>query len=881
MEAATIQFRGIERQLGYQDIPDGAMDELINLRHDRGRLEPVGTKEKIHPIPSNDYSKIWIHEADGITNYIGLEKLTYNLYYISSFIAAPTLIKQYTGDVQVTFVKRFMVVIHSSGMDRYLWRDDAYTLINYPDRPTLQVSAGSTIEYQTEAASTVEAILGKYYAKVNELSRDDGKLTGGIMLRMAYRLFDGSYVLQTLPQYVELGLKMVMTEQQVDEGSQDNDLRTTKFYASTMALGYMREYFDNVDADIFTHVAIFACRNESLYKFDEETFTTDVLTSKVTSLQSGNFEVDFKNIFDSVNPAYQEMADSESWYLVHESDIEEIKKKAVNPLGWYEAIDMKGFYQDYATRETLPVDQFSHHQLSAGYSMNYNSRLVLVNTSTQFGDYNPYFGINILSLPFFPSALGYTGEAARETYFLYTIKTSDGEKKVLTYYGQLGYSTKAGDPATLKYYRLPSVIGYPDARATKVEVIAKDGSIYYSMGSFNLKKSSVGNYAYYISDKFHVDSVQNNDSEYNYRDLYKSAYLTSIVNMNLYLTAESQGDENRVQISEVNNPYFFPAENSYQVGTGKITACASNSEPLSTGQFGEYPLIVFTTKGIWGMMQGQGNILFSSIVPVSGDVANEDSILSIGNGVVYTTDKGIYLLMGRNVKELSSGITGSPNTDFQANINYQFYLNSQLHVQIVNKLSSVDILVYISGAKMGFDKLNNELYVTNPNYPYSYVFNFDTMFWYKISESFNILINYYPRLYALRETNTNPAENGIISLSEESYDNTIDILLTSQPLKLGAGNTFKTIQRMFLRTIFETADNFNAGFYYFASSDLINWQRITGLNDIKGKKRDIRLARAGSKFKYFIVVFAGKVYQDAYIGSLDIEYQKKMNNKLR
>ena len=38
----------------------------------------------------------------------------------------------------------------------------------------------------------------------------------------------------------------------------------------------------------------------------------------------------------------------------------------------------------------------------------------------------------------------------------------------------------------------------------------------------------------------------------------------------------------------------------------------------------------------------------------------------------------------------------------------------------------MDALIYISGAILGFDKLNNELTVTDSYYDYSYVFNFDS-----------------------------------------------------------------------------------------------------------------------------------------------------------
>ena len=91
--------------------------------------------------------------------------------------------------------------------------------------------------------------------------------------------------------------------------------------------------------------------------------------------------------------------------------------------------------------------------------------------------------------------------------------------------------------------------------------------------------------------------------------------------------------------------------------------------------------------------------------------------------------------------------------------------------------------------------------------------------WYKTSESFRILINYYPELYALRENGDNL---GIISISDETYSDYTSVLITSQPMKFGVGNSFKVVQRMVLRAMVGQKVDTHAGFYYFGSYDLIN-----------------------------------------------------------
>ena len=212
-------------------------------------------------------------------------------------------------------------------------------------------------------------------------------------------MFDGSYVLHQTPRFVDLGLQMKITERQVDGGGNDNDPKTVKFFASTLKISFNRSLFENINAGIFTHLVFFASRNESLYPFTEEYFDDDILVDKVSNTSTGNIEVECKDVFESVNEDFTKMADSPSWYKIHEIDIAEIAKDSNVMIE--QDIDMKNYYQDYATRETLSVDQFSHHELSADYAMNYNSRLILSNMSTKFADYRSPINAQ-LNYPFLP-----------------------------------------------------------------------------------------------------------------------------------------------------------------------------------------------------------------------------------------------------------------------------------------------------------------------------------------------------------------------------------------------------------------------------------------------------------------------------------------------
>ena len=852
MENSQVTFRGITRQLPYQNNPDGVCDEVINLRMHKGRLEPVGTKQKVYSLPTDGtvYNRMWIHEMDTVTKWVGQDNGN-NFRLFNPSDGSSSVIKAYSGEVKVEFMKRFMVVVHDGGNDVFVWDSSlsAYSLVSRAPVPFLSLETINNEHIVPEYIAGIPEFLGRYFEAVNRASNEDGKLTGAFSWRVALRMYDGTYVMHTTPRVHTIFTAIRMYEKQAEGGGQLNDPRALLFDVANVRATITPATFAGINTNIFTDVVLFFSKATPAYDISEDTITEQAL---IDASITGDGSYPLSKVTTKLDDDFINLPDCGSWYNVFEISTKEILE---HTEAFTEDIDTTDFYQDYATREVLPVDQFSHHQVAGRVTLNYNSRLVIGATSTQFGQY----------------AQGLKTSHSRGTLELrtivcvWTIKDSAEEFRVVTtMYNQPVYLS-----SPVYYFFFPEIIAYPDARAKHMTAYCMNGSDYILLSDFDLKKSKTGNFAYYdVSETLSVDGQ-------NYQLIEKT--LNSFVPASVSLESENTMlDSNRVQISEVNNPFFFPAKNSYQVGTGDITDIAANTEPLSTGQFGEYPLVIFTTKGIWGLLQGSGDVLFSSVLPVSGEVSNRGAI-SIGDGIIFTTERGIYLMQGKQITELSTLVTGSPNADFQTNANYNFYINDIRLTTLLPFLSTSDIIDYLQDAQLGFDKIRKELYITNSNESYSYIYNFESDFWYKLPESFRILINYYPKLFCFRESGSN---QGIINLSSETYNDYVDVLLTTQPMKFGA-DSFKVIHRMILRTIHETPDSKYSGFYYFGSSDLINWQRITGRNHISGKKRDILLQRSGSKFKYFIVVFSANMKQGGYISTLDVQFQTKMGLKLR
>ena len=1009
MTSVKINYKGIARAASGQDIEDGYLDEAINVRHRDGKLQPRGNITKKYDLPDDTFDQVYYHDQDNINNYIGYIKASGQVRLIDMDEGSSTLV--YTLDegtaCKIVFVKRFMIVVSDSKTYTFLYYDGSYEYVNMSSELLFSLTKANAETVVTDAATSADSLRGKYFKEVNKMSEKYGKLTGGIMVRAALKMFDGSYVMHTLPQFLDLGVEM----QLIQPSSSKMKLA---FSASQirLALDVDGSGINDLNNKIFTDFVLFACKNEPIYDIDEDTMDDDWWDDAKDNNNMGTSDLGYSlaYLFTDLNPAFSKMADTGKWYKIYEKSIEKIQDMSVSTLQDIindDSNNLKGFYQDYATRETLTVDQESHHSLSGAVGYTYNDRLILGDITTCFGQYPVTLqtlssddsgnyvekrtglvtttaatadGVTEYVIQTLTDVTKTTGTIALE----YTINTG-GSKIIVTKQLTDQVMFISSDSSTY-YFVLPPVTGYPDTRATKMRLLYYDpaNSRWIAVATYTLKQSSSDNYAYYKQDISLVtgpfdDSTDIGDTE-NPQTAFRYIIATLSAddfdsNETTLDDQEDYYDSNRVQASGLQNPLYFPTKNSYQAGTGEIVGLAANTEPLSQGQFGEYPLTVFTSKGIWTLSQGSDDVLFSNILPVNGEVAEDaDQIVPLSVGVTYSTSRGLYLVSGRDVNDLTAVVKGLPNAVLQANENYLLRIKHDSLVQLSDYLSKVDIRDYISGAIIGFDKLNNELVITNDSYNYTYVYSFESKLWYKFSNSFSLLVNAYPKLLGMNDT-------AVYSISDETFDNTVQSLLTTRPCKLGTGAAFKLITRAIQRcelevngtittqvetlevtgaataagtitvsvfgtdytlevtegetaaeiaeaiaaldfsnasvsyTSGESAITFTslktgivtgcsftdtgstgttatftvatkgnaifAGFYVFASNDLRKWVMLTGNDRKEGKVTDIRVSRCHTKAKYFIFVFAADLEEDSRINDIEVEFEMKLNGKIR
>lgn len=191
---------------------------------------------------------------------------------------------------------------------------------------------------------------------------------------------------------------------------------------------------------------------------------------------------------------------------------------------------------------------------------------------------------------------------------------------------------------------------YPGLNAQSAVVWRRRIDGTYQRAVLNLQRHSLLNMAYWFN-RFHEPQWSEPIREADLTDSYRAELATS--DSDVVCTVH-----NKLQQSLVNNPFLFAPELTTRVGDADIRAMAVTTQALSQGQFGDFPLYVFTGDGIWAMTIGADGA-FSSKQPVSRDVcAGSRSVVMTDRAVVFTTAHGIKVLTGATVRNISKQMDG-------------------------------------------------------------------------------------------------------------------------------------------------------------------------------------------------------------------------------
>ena len=578
--------------------------------------------------------------------------------------------------------------------------------------------------------------------------------------------------------------------------------------------------------DVASSVDIFVSRPFVINDLDSTIKT-------VTVLDKNNMMVDLP--FKSESELLEEIGDISNFYLVKSIPIGDISNGFENIFAEGKA------FKNLEQQDVATDDDFTRSGIT-GNLYTYNGKLHVGNIREKLA--KPY--------PLGMFAVSDINEFTVNTEV--HVKTESGMKIVH------GASTAYG--AMVSPY-----LSYPDSRAVKM-IIYNDK--YYDEiplkphPFLNIAYSLKGLYPYSITDKYGTYTPLPEDS-------------VSVA-------------PNKLKVSNVSNPFYFPAKQTYTVSSRNIVAMATATTALSTGQFGQFPLYVFTGEGVFALSVGTGDIAYANSFSVTRDVCNNpDSIVSTDDAIVFSTDSGLKVLSGSTVRDISSDMEGYLPTAVDS---------SPIIKKIAgvggfsDKLSSTEFIYYLEEAKVGYNYEDKEVIVANRNYPYSYVFNMQSGSWYKISASINRFLNSYPECLAVFN------DHGVYNM-HNGHRTVNKILLLTRPIKFGT-LTHKRIVQSAIRGVIRPSESLvyfrgetvkfrdqeilafsKCGFYILGSNDAEHFILLSGREKIEDVRDLITKMNKTKAFKYFMIALVGGIRTDVALNYIEFMVDETYTNRLR
>ena len=558
------------------------------------------------------------------------------------------------------------------------------------------------------------------------------------------------------------------------------------------------------------------------------------------------------------------IVDNSNFYLLKEFNIEDLSYTGTNRT----IIEVgEEYLQSLSSREVMTDDYLSNDHKIPSYTFAFNNRLNLANVKRElYKGFNPYSmlsyvegGIEFVRNKYnendnnfygqsIDSAIGNLKDSQNEMWIDVKIADVSGDKIVRhkAKYPEIPIKTFFASGTDFIGRSWGSFLFYPNINAKEISVYDINGNEYRTL-PYSLESHSFLNGAYCFKG-FHQHRYCSTEStkEEPIPTIQESAIVS---------------DPNKVYTSEINNPFYFPVTGINTIGTGEIRGISSAVKALSQGQFGQFPMYVFATDGVWAL-ETSASGTFTAKQPVTRDVCIcPESITQVDGAVLFATDRGIMMLQGSTANCISLDL----DKDAQD-------LTAFPHlIELLNKhdypIPSVDsnFKEYVKDCRMVYDYVNQRIIVANPNATYAYVYSMKSNKWGMIESAIVDSINSYPEAYAVGKN------GGLLDYSNPTIKD-VKATLVTRPIKFDTPNDLKTIRTIVQRGMIERKD---VKFILYGSRDLVNWYALasTTTSFLKGI--------SGTPYKYFRLAIMADLKEDKSIYGATIDVEPKYNNRIR
>ena len=644
---SRITFNGMNRYSPPNSAQPGDCTAIVNLRNQSNCLKPVGTPEYLYTPEKKNHRLVYVHIC-----YDGEHHITENentLYY-------EALIKKENGNIQkessllfelndlqvlsIQSIGNTLIIICTESIYYLLYKEGKYIFLGEkPDIP--EISFFPYIEY-TDAYFVSEYTFQHGYSNPTRLDTEDINYYNDayynaffqlqekawkrhyfiqpILIRYALTLYDGSRIFSSAPVMVSLP-HPIQPYQMSIRLKNSNNLCLGSHEGQIIAGNYSLKYYIhqfNLDnwKDIVRSIDFFVSPEATIFEPDQKQQGLKFTIERTEENETISF-----------------LLKGDISFL----DLKEIKKRYLQDSLFYKIATIEDWSdwkegESYAIENKIRPDLLIHEEvlspdnttlLSTGAHVSYihNKRLHIANLKKKL-------------FPGFPLSLFNVGNKNAETVSAYIctyLKTERGECKVV-WHGKSNYF----------FNQLSPLISYPDSNAYKMEIVVKSEKTRYK-GSFLLTASEYENRADYLDETLSAITLENDS-------LPASTPLDIPLSEN-----DTYTQPNILRVSELENPFVFPSEQTYTISNGEITGIATITAALSEGQFGEFPLYVFTEEGIWALQNGNGIVCYGAQHQLNREpILPENPIVPLENMIMFTTAKGLFIIRGSEIQQLLS-----------------------------------------------------------------------------------------------------------------------------------------------------------------------------------------------------------------------------------
>lgn len=859
---------------------DGELEECVNLEVKDGELVPMEMPVELPFYVEKDERLVLVHDlkTQG-KNYFVVSGGVLKCFKVVDSSRIPFSLEVECGEVKSIRAIGNTVIAYTKNSPHYiLFFDGVYKYLG-STMPELDLSFNldgdlvfsETFDVSLEENSNgltspdlstdekVEIATNQIIPQVNKFiakeSEEKGLFIYPFLVRYAYRLFDGSYVMQSSPVLMmpSTTIAPICGYARLREGVYKSFVSAV---VSNLTVSKVDANFRFGDwSDIISSVSIFVSSPFRTYDQEGEvkSWASPTVSSESPSFNSyfygtsssiglnnkflisglvsddANFPLDTSyntfNVWDlpqkDTGDVISEIAGCSLFYKYASYSPDYID----NNIRWVIKSEDVGInpVSGIELNETLPDDYMTHDKFVPESSFVYNGRLNVSNVE------------RFLFKGYPAKSLSWGSEDANNTlgyYNVYTyIKTLDG-------------SIIVKSPMSNAYSISGHYLFYPDTDAYRMVIHDPYNNQY---ATIPLSEHSGLNGAYYFNGFTDIQFQSGNPG------VSETAL-------------QSEHLPNKLFTSEVNNPFRFPLAGINTVGSGEIIGISAVTRPISQGQFGEYPLIAFCSDGNYALkVDSEG--FYSGISPIQEDlVLHGDQITPMENSVAIITKRGIMLTSGGEMRRIASQMDGgvmdiSPLDGIKTR-DIEF-------TSIIDNCSDDEgFLSYLNGSRMAFDYSSDRLLIYNTEKKYSYMYNFsnDTVSKMMVKGGMRIVasVSDYPdtiiqdelgKLYSLYN------KKDVSSESERLYG-----VVFTRPLKMGEAMTMKAVRQINSVASHGKGDSF-VKYMIYGSNDNVTYYRMG--------------SRFGKPYKYYRLAIYTKLMPKESLSGTVMTIENRRNHKLR